>query len=78
MDYLEQIANLLNCGYMSDIRRTIITEAQATEIIKISSPEFTLADYIDAANYILEDNAEYTNIEDAKQAIITRLMHRAL
>lgn len=74
MDYLDKLTTLLGCNYMSDIRRTTITKTQADEIMNITAGDYTLADYSDAANYILEKSLTFKSVDDAKKAIVDKLM----
>ena len=74
MNYLEQISKLLNYEYISDVKYALITKAQAKTLLDFSSPELTLADYIDAADYILNKKTHFTNIDDAKKAIVNHLL----
>lgn len=72
MDYLEHLAELLGCQYLSDLRYRSITDSEAARIL--SEPEgFPLRGYVAAAEYIIRQTLSCDTSQTARQAIIDYL-----
>ena len=72
MDYLEHLAQLLSCEYLSDLRYHGLTHAEAARIL--TEPErFPEVQYQEAARYILGSAGEYASSLEARQAIVAYL-----
>ena len=75
MDLLDYMAQILGYLYLSDLRYHKISKEQARKIEAIEG--FTLAQFCEAANYLLKEERQYETIEQAKHAIIKGLLESA-
>lgn len=74
MDLLEYFASVLDCSYLSDLNYLTITQEQAGRLRGASEMEYSLQDYNEAASYILRRQAQFDNIQAAKDAIIAEMI----
>lgn len=73
MDYLEHLASLLSCEYLSDLRYQAIAPDQADRVLS-DSEEFPAEQYIKAARYIIgSKEPDYPSALEARRAIVNYL-----
>lgn len=76
MDLLEVLADKLGCTYLSDLHCTSSKPGADEIILGLSETGYTLQEFTDTANYILDRKDSYGSIAAAKRAIIDGLKKR--
>lgn len=73
LNYLDHLAELLQCSCLSDLRFRRLTSAEARKLLS-ESEDYPLLQYQEAVQYILADRAPSVSTPaEAKQAIISHL-----
>lgn len=72
MDYLEHLAALLSCDYLSDLRFYAITQEQARRIL-LEPERYPPEQYAESARYILGSDGVFASSLEARQAIVSFL-----
>ncbi len=73
MDLIEKIARSMECQYQSDLHYVTAAPYQVNRINRLSETDFTLEEYNEAAEYILQRDVKFSSAAEAKQAIIEYL-----
>ncbi len=73
MDLIEKIARSMECQYQSDLHYVTAAPYQINRVDRLSETDFTLEEYNEAAEYILQRDVKFLSAAEAKQAIIEYL-----
>ncbi len=73
MELLQHLALRLGFDYISDLRYRSIPRSGEKVIRELSETDYSLHDYNECAQYILDTKQQFSTIQDAKAAILERL-----
>lgn len=70
LEFLDYLARILGCEYLSDLRFRVITEKEAAGILSLDIDMFPLLEYQEAARYLLNCPAVYGTPAEARCAVV--------
>lgn len=72
MSYLDYLADVLSCDYLSDLHLRNISASEARQLLA-EAENYPEKEYAEAARYLLGEDYSFTTVQAARRAIVAKL-----